>query len=368
MPRHATSLGSSSFATSSKILQKYEQDRMYQIHKQKLADSKHMLNNSRPGTYPHLILRLKQIQKEEERQAEVDHDNKILLNRMTKILKYGGQVDNWNDYESRSLNYPYRERQTQKIARENRGIAHRLEKVRPVYQRKKWDSEYKQHEYRRRMLAESTKDYTKLTPRRYNNRISKARSLDTGLSQLYEDDFESDHEEDVKTKLPKLKDKQQSTNSKDSVKNETKPVKLPQIQQSQNQMKQDENQKMKRKKSKKTIGIQTSLSDSSGDNSDYGDEELQSGQLRNQPIQTAYLNDRSVESNTGLKNVQTLVNNMADDEIEQNYDNDYGEETYGHIDENEVEVSEKEHHQMVKNPSGIANKLSNENDSQFTET
>ncbi|KAK3609682.1 hypothetical protein CHS0354_017534 [Potamilus streckersoni] len=249
MPRHVTSLGGSSFATSSKILQKYEQDRMYQIHKQKLANSKHMLNNSRPGTYPHLILRLKQIQKEEERQAEVDHDNKILLNRMTRILKYGGKVDNWNDYESRSLNYPYRERQTQKIARENRGIAYRLEKVRPVYQRKKWDSEYKQHEYLRSMLAESTKDYTKLTPRRYNSRISKARSLDTGLSQAYEDDFESDHEEEEKTKLPKLvskKEKHENLQSKDSVKNETKSVKLPQIQQNQNQMQQGENKRMER--------------------------------------------------------------------------------------------------------------------------
>lgn len=40
-------------------------------------------------------------QKEEERQAEIDHENKLLLNKMTHILKYGGQIDNWNNYESR---------------------------------------------------------------------------------------------------------------------------------------------------------------------------------------------------------------------------------------------------------------------------
>lgn len=40
-------------------------------------------------------------QKEEERQAEIDHENKILLNKMTHVLKYGGNIDNWNNYESR---------------------------------------------------------------------------------------------------------------------------------------------------------------------------------------------------------------------------------------------------------------------------
>jgi len=40
-------------------------------------------------------------QKEEERQAEIDHENKLLLNKMTSILKNGGKIDNWNNYESR---------------------------------------------------------------------------------------------------------------------------------------------------------------------------------------------------------------------------------------------------------------------------
>ena len=54
-----------------------------------------------PKQYPHLVLRLKKVQKEEERQAMVDHDNQVLLTKMTDIMKKKGRVDNWNDYEAR---------------------------------------------------------------------------------------------------------------------------------------------------------------------------------------------------------------------------------------------------------------------------
>ncbi|WAR20423.1 ANX13-like protein [Mya arenaria] len=167
MPRHGPGLGANNFPAANKLLMRYEADRSYKIHQQKLANVKHRLDVKEPKKRNHLILRLKQIQKEEERQAEIDHENKLLLNKMTHVLKNGGNIDNWNNYESRSLNFPFRERHNEDIARENIGIAQRLETVKPKVE------------------------------------ISKWRSVDT-LNETYEEDNNSVDTSDDK-KLPKLK-------------------------------------------------------------------------------------------------------------------------------------------------------------------
>ena len=45
------------------------------------------------------------LQKDEERQAQIDYENKLLLTKMTTIMKYGGNLDNYNNYELRRLVY-----------------------------------------------------------------------------------------------------------------------------------------------------------------------------------------------------------------------------------------------------------------------
>lgn len=42
-------------------------------------------------------------QLEEERQAEVDHENRLLLQKMSRIMKEPALVDSWNDYQSKRL-------------------------------------------------------------------------------------------------------------------------------------------------------------------------------------------------------------------------------------------------------------------------
>ncbi|XP_060594031.1 uncharacterized protein LOC132748437 isoform X2 [Ruditapes philippinarum] len=206
MPRHGPGLGAGNFPAANKLLMRYENDRAYKLHQQKINNVKHRLDVTEPKKQNHLILRLKQIQKEEERQAEIDHENKILLNKMTHVLKYGGNIDNWNNYESRSLNYPFRERQNEEIARENIGIARRLETVKPKLTINKWEKDYQQHKYLKRLWNDSVKDFGEFTPRRYRSRMSRARSLETSLDDTYDEDFNSVGTSEEK-KLPKLKDK-----------------------------------------------------------------------------------------------------------------------------------------------------------------
>lgn len=43
------------------------------------------------------------LQLEEERQAEVDHENRLLLQKMSKIMKEPALVDSWNEYHTKRL-------------------------------------------------------------------------------------------------------------------------------------------------------------------------------------------------------------------------------------------------------------------------
>ena len=45
------------------------------------------VDNSSPRRYPHLVLRLKQTQMEEEYLSKVDHENKLLLKKMMRIME-----------------------------------------------------------------------------------------------------------------------------------------------------------------------------------------------------------------------------------------------------------------------------------------
>ena len=60
-----------------------------------------MIDTKPPETYMHLHLKLKKLQMEEERQATVERDNRILLEKMAHIMRTRGRVDNRNNYQQR---------------------------------------------------------------------------------------------------------------------------------------------------------------------------------------------------------------------------------------------------------------------------
>ncbi|XP_048733157.2 annexin A6-like isoform X2 [Ostrea edulis] len=153
------------FPVANKILYKYEQDRAYRLHRQKVHGSRPTVQNTKPKKYPHLVLQLKKIQLEEERQAEVDHENRLLLQKMTRIMKEPAKVDSWNEYHSKSLNLPLREKQLRDIQLENIGLAKRLEHTRPVIRAEDMEEEYQQKKYLQMLWNENSKDYDMVIPR-----------------------------------------------------------------------------------------------------------------------------------------------------------------------------------------------------------
>jgi len=66
-----------------------------------VKNAKPMIDNKPPETYMHLHLKLKKLQMEEERQATVERDNRILLEKMAHIMRTRGRVDNRNNYKQR---------------------------------------------------------------------------------------------------------------------------------------------------------------------------------------------------------------------------------------------------------------------------
>ncbi|XP_035679279.1 annexin A6-like [Branchiostoma floridae] len=149
----------SGFPVSNKLLQKRWNDKAFQLHQQKVAAMKADLDNKSPKPYQHIRLRLKKLLAEEERQAQVDHDNRKLLARMTQIMRTHGSLDNWNDYTPRSLNYYVREKEAERIATNNELIKSRLLGVQPSYNLNKWEEDFLKHEYYLANMAAVTKDY-----------------------------------------------------------------------------------------------------------------------------------------------------------------------------------------------------------------
>ena len=106
-------------AANNKLLKKRWDQRSYDLHRSKVANSKSVIDNQPPDTYMHIHLKLKKLQVEEERLAVVERDNRILLEKMSWIMRTKGQVDNWNHYKQKSLNKCTRQRELLRVSHEN---------------------------------------------------------------------------------------------------------------------------------------------------------------------------------------------------------------------------------------------------------
>ncbi|CAC5413272.1 unnamed protein product [Mytilus coruscus] len=124
--------------THNRLLQKKWDDTYYNEHRQKVYTAKPMVDTRAPPTYMHLHLKLKKLQLEEERLATIERDNRILLEKMSYIMRTRGRVDNRNNYEYRSLNREKRQRELLRLTRENQSILGRITQRKPEYSADSW--------------------------------------------------------------------------------------------------------------------------------------------------------------------------------------------------------------------------------------
>lgn len=133
-------------ATHNKLLQRRWDMTRYDTHRRKVNQAAAVIDNKAPNTYSHLHLKLKKLQNEEERLAMVERDNKILLEKMSNIMRTRGRVDNRNDYEQKSLNKSKRQRELLKVSSENKAIMKRIAAKEPQYNHLMWEEDWRNNQ------------------------------------------------------------------------------------------------------------------------------------------------------------------------------------------------------------------------------
>ncbi|PIK48911.1 putative myosin-9-like [Apostichopus japonicus] len=150
------------FPTANNILQKRWNQRAYELHVKKKKAMRSGLDTKKPKSFLHLKVNLKKMQSEEERQASIDYENRILLAKLTNVLRSTGQLDNWNyDYElhSKSLNELKLNDEKEKIQEENQKLLKRLQNRSSHYDTDEWEDEYLMHNYFLELKDSATKNF-----------------------------------------------------------------------------------------------------------------------------------------------------------------------------------------------------------------
>ncbi|XP_064603795.1 sperm axonemal maintenance protein CFAP97D1-like [Liolophura sinensis] len=131
--------------TNNIFLRKRWDQQRYQAHRDKVRKSVAVLDTHPPRTYMHLHVKLTKLQKEDNRLAIIERDNRILLEKMANIMQTYGGVDNKNNYKQKSLNRTQRQRELLRITHENIAILKRITTKEPHYCHLRYEADYKAH-------------------------------------------------------------------------------------------------------------------------------------------------------------------------------------------------------------------------------
>mmetsp|Transcript_3885 Transcript_3885/g.8666 ORF Transcript_3885/g.8666 Transcript_3885/m.8666 type:complete len:183 (-) Transcript_3885:2097-2645(-) len=122
--------------------------RCQERHKQKLRDMKCSIDNKCPRAASHLKTKAKKNALMEDRFAQIETENRILLEKMSHIMRHKGGIDNKNESTkySHSLGKEQRKRELQRITKENQKILRRIQDARPTYNHCEWEEDAKKNE------------------------------------------------------------------------------------------------------------------------------------------------------------------------------------------------------------------------------
>lgn len=113
-------------------------------HHKRLAKTKSSIDTSAPPVYAHLINRSKKEQMLEERYTRIEHENRLLLKKMSRIMRQSS-LDNLNPNRGGSLNSGLRKRELKKIMDENQAILRRIQDRKPFYHHQDFENHAQTH-------------------------------------------------------------------------------------------------------------------------------------------------------------------------------------------------------------------------------
>ncbi|KAJ3236172.1 hypothetical protein HDU81_011104 [Chytriomyces hyalinus] len=156
--------------TCNMILAKRWEEKCMQQHHQRLKQAKPSIDNLKPRAYPHLEMRLKGVQIEEERLHDIERKNHILLDRISFQMLNPSEVsslhvrleeDNTRALISDAVDHR-RKREKEKITKENSLILQRIEDKSPNYNRCDWSNERRKNLEHLANIAKYPSHYIKI--------------------------------------------------------------------------------------------------------------------------------------------------------------------------------------------------------------
>ncbi|XP_062521205.1 sperm axonemal maintenance protein CFAP97D1-like isoform X2 [Corticium candelabrum] len=131
---------------NSRYLQEKWDATTYTMHRQRVRAARPTVDTTQPSLHPHVRSKARKRQLDETRFAQIEKDNRKLLEHMTHIMKRKGRIDHHNDYYHKSTNSCKRQRELDRIAQENEKMLGRIASLQPVYSTVKWAAESKEHQ------------------------------------------------------------------------------------------------------------------------------------------------------------------------------------------------------------------------------
>ncbi|KAL7543397.1 hypothetical protein ACHAXR_013323 [Thalassiosira sp. AJA248-18] len=118
-----------------------------ELNLEQLRDMKCSIDNKGPRAASHLKTKAKKNALMEERFAQIETENRLLLEKMSHIMRFKGGIDCTNDSikYSQSLSKERRKRELQRITKENQKILKRIQDARPTYNHMRWEEEAKKN-------------------------------------------------------------------------------------------------------------------------------------------------------------------------------------------------------------------------------
>jgi len=130
-----------------KICAKRVDQRRHELHLERLKNVKPMVDTSRPMAIgmDHVRNNLKREQIMEERYSEIDRENRILLKKMSDIMKPQTTPRDEKTGPPPSLNRFVRKQEMLRITMENQSILKRIQEAQPTYSHVEWEGEHKKN-------------------------------------------------------------------------------------------------------------------------------------------------------------------------------------------------------------------------------
>jgi len=168
-------------AKPNKYLWEAQKKHEHELHLKRIRNVKAGVDMKPPKGFGEYRRNVKREQMMEDRYAQIEHENRLLLSKMSDIMQKGSMDNVSNAWQyGHSLNRTNRRKELQRITEENQSILRRIQGVQPFYDHWKWEEEAIKAE----KLAESISEYKHRPTGSIRSKSSPSRSTMNNQNSL----------------------------------------------------------------------------------------------------------------------------------------------------------------------------------------